>query len=158
MTASTPPEAPMEASFCYRLARETDLFAAISPQRAGMLKRQGVPKDRPHLSILHVHGIDDESLPIEGGSAARDEVFYSAEETLAAWARNHGSKSDKRTKEIETKIQLSKFADKSAPYELNLCVLEGYGHRFDRALTTQVDNMIWSFFQPHRKAGGKKNN
>jgi poly(3-hydroxybutyrate) depolymerase len=122
-----------------------------------MLKRQGVPKDRPLLSILHVHGIDDESLPIKGGSAARDEVFYSAEETLAAWANNHGFKGEKRTEELEKKIQLSKFADKDAPYELNLCVLEGYGHRFDRVITTKVDNMIWDFFQRHGKTGGKKN-
>jgi polyhydroxybutyrate depolymerase len=48
----------------YRLACETDLFAAIGPDSATML---GDCADARPISIIHVHGLADTRIPFAGG-------------------------------------------------------------------------------------------
>jgi polyhydroxybutyrate depolymerase len=138
--------------FCYRLALETDLFAAIAPLRAGMLHRHPLPEARPHLSIFHAHGTEDEALPFEGGRAARDEVFHSARQTLALWAKNHGVKVDPVSEHLADEIELVRYARGKDPFELTLCILEGEGHRLGRETVSKVDAMVWEFLRRQRKA------
>jgi polyhydroxybutyrate depolymerase len=49
----------------YRLACDTDIFAAIGPDSATLLG--DCPSPQP-TSVLHIHGLADQSLPFDGGT------------------------------------------------------------------------------------------
>jgi polyhydroxybutyrate depolymerase len=53
----------------YRLACDTDIFAAIAPVAATMLG--ACPSPNP-ISVMHIHGALDETVPYGGGPGRRD--------------------------------------------------------------------------------------
>ncbi|HWH27295.1 MAG TPA: PHB depolymerase family esterase [Pseudolysinimonas sp.] len=68
----------------YRLACETDTFAAIAPVAATML----VPCDNPSpISVLHIHGLQDTSVPYDGsvGTGAETIDGPPVDDVLAFW-------------------------------------------------------------------------
>lgn len=137
------------AIFCFRLAMETDLFAAISPMRGAMIKRPPAPKGRPKISILLVCGADDPLF--KGGEQARGEVFYSAHEAMGAWARNHGVKASPRTQPSSNGIVLTRFSPKDANHHLILYAVKGSGHRLGRQQMVKAIEYMGQFFLRHSK-------
>lgn len=70
------------ASMSYRLACESDRFAAIGPV-AGI---QFVPCDSPvATSVLHIHGLADTTVPADGDIRADGTVVRPLAEVIAAW-------------------------------------------------------------------------
>ena len=71
--------------FCYRLAKETDLFAALAPMSCGMAEDAHEPgaATKP-VSILQVIGDSDKSYH---GSTNPKITMYSAEERIEIWRR-----------------------------------------------------------------------
>ncbi|MCH2614322.1 MAG: hypothetical protein MKZ70_06465 [Opitutales bacterium] len=69
--------------FCYRLAKETDLFAAVAPMSCGMAKDAHEPDEltKP-ISILQVIGDNDKSYH---GSTNPKITMYSAAERIEIW-------------------------------------------------------------------------
>jgi polyhydroxybutyrate depolymerase len=128
--------------FCYRLALETEIFAAIAPQRAGMLHRHPLPENRPRISILHIIGTDDK-LHI-GGQASRDEVFYSSQETLALWAKNHNVKTEPAS-ETTGNVVVTRFSSEEDSFELILYAINGEGHRIPREISNTFNDLIYNF-------------
>ncbi len=138
------------AIFCFRLAMETKLFAAIAPMRGAMINSPPAPNNRPKISVLLVCGTDDPLF--KGGEQARGEVFHSANETMYLWAKNHGCKSTPRTKDIGHGIKLTYFNADQATHELILYAIEGTGHRLGRSQTLKALHFMGAFFLRHSRA------
>jgi polyhydroxybutyrate depolymerase len=137
------------AIFCFRLAMETDLFAAIAPMRGAMIKRPPAPKNRPRISILLVCGSNDPLF--KGGEQARGEVFYSAQQTMQVWATNHGHEHSPRNLEAEEGIKITHFGSRKADHELLLYAVEDTGHRLSRGQMRRALDFMGKFFLRHSK-------
>lgn len=69
--------------FCYRLAKETALFAAVSPMSCGMAKGAHDPDEKTKsISIMQVIGDQDKSF---NGSSNAKVTMYSARERIDVW-------------------------------------------------------------------------
>jgi poly(3-hydroxybutyrate) depolymerase len=69
--------------FCYRLAKETDIFAAVAPMSCGMAKDAHEPGEMTKpISILQVIGDNDKSYH---GSTNPKITMYSAAERIEIW-------------------------------------------------------------------------
>ncbi len=53
----------------YRLACDTDIFAAIGPDSTNLLG--DCPSPQP-ISVIHIHGLADDTFPFNGGSGKRN--------------------------------------------------------------------------------------
>jgi poly(3-hydroxybutyrate) depolymerase len=137
------------AIFCFRLAMETDLFAAIAPMRGAMINRPPPPQARPHISILLVCGADDPLF--KGGEQAPGEVFYSAHDSMRAWARNHGNHKVVRPHPQSGGVKLTHFSPEKSDYELLLYAVGGSGHRLGRKHMTKAIDYMGEFFLRHSK-------
>jgi polyhydroxybutyrate depolymerase len=137
------------AIFCFRLAMETDLFAAIAPMRGAMINRPPLPRGRPRLSILLVCGAEDALFT--GESKVPGEVFYPARKTMELWATNHGARTESAVLEKTGQITLTRYSPEKADYELLLYAVKGSGHRLSRVqMTTAIDYMA-GFFSRHAR-------
>ena len=140
------------AIFCFRLAMETDLFAAIAPMRGAMIKRPPVPQNRPRLSILYVGGTKDE-LFTGSGSEDPAEVFYPAHETMSLWAANHQVEPPEPTQEDapNEKVSLTRFSPPGSSYELLLYAVNDSGHRLEKQDLKNAIRFMGKFFAKHKK-------
>ena len=137
------------AIFCFRLAMETNLFAAIAPMRGAMINRKPIPRNRPKISVLLVCGTNDPLF--KGGEQARGEVFHSASETMSLWAKNHKCQLAPRTRDTDNGIKLTYFSAGQANHELLLYAIEGTGHRLGRSQTQRAMNFMGKFFLRHSR-------
>jgi poly(3-hydroxybutyrate) depolymerase len=139
------------AIFCFRLAMETELFAAIAPMRGAMIKRPPAPKGRPRLSILHVGGGDD-PLFLGTGSADPAEVFYSWQDTMALWAANHGIESPELEEEaISEKVTITRYSPRESTFELLAYLVKDNGHKVEQAELAKAISYMGEFFMRHAK-------
>ncbi len=139
------------AIFCFRLAMETDLFAAIAPMRGAMIKRPPVPEGRPRLSILLACGTEDGLFT--GNTKVPSEVFYPAQETMMLWATNHGvGGSSPTTLEDSEALTVARYSPADAPYELLLYAVKGRGHKLGRRQMAKAIRFMGEFFSRHSKA------
>jgi poly(3-hydroxybutyrate) depolymerase len=141
------------AIFCFRLAMETDLFAAIAPMRGAMIKRPPVPGNRPCLSILLVCGNEDPLFNGTGGTPR--EVFYPALETMGLWAANHGVTVKPEIVEDSDTRSVTRFSPPDAAYELNLYAVKREGHRLGRDRMSAALAYMGAFFERHPKLNAK---
>ncbi|MEE2707272.1 MAG: hypothetical protein VX988_09485 [Planctomycetota bacterium] len=142
------------AIFCFRLAMETDLFAAIAPMRGAMINRPPVPKKRPKLSVLLVCGTDDPLF--SGESRVPGEVFYPARTTMKLWAANHGTVSPPAIRKHSETVTLSRYSPTDANYELLLYAVNGSGHRLGRGQMSEALSYMGKFFSRHSKSEPEK--
>ncbi|HIE83734.1 MAG TPA: hypothetical protein EYQ00_07775, partial [Dehalococcoidia bacterium] len=69
--------------FCYRLAKQTDLFVALAPMSCGMAKGDHTPQEGTRrVSIMQVIGDQDKSFH---GSSNEKVTMYSADERINIW-------------------------------------------------------------------------
>lgn len=78
----------MGGIFVYRLACEmSNTFAAIAPVAATMVEPDCHP--RSPVAVLHIHGTDDQNIPLDGGAGTMTAVgrsWPSAMRAIALWA------------------------------------------------------------------------
>ncbi len=141
------------AIFCFRLAMETDLFAAIAPMRGAMINRPPVPKGRPKLSILLVCGTDDALFT--GESKVPGEVFHPASKTMELWSANHGSGVDPVVLKKFDGITLTRYSPEDSGYELLLYAVKGSGHRLSRVQMSGAIGYMARFFSRHARSESK---
>ena len=141
------------AIFCFRLAMETDLFAAIAPMRGAMINRPPVPKGRPKLSILLVCGTDDALFT--GESKVPGEVFHPASKTMELWATNHGARHGPAVLKKTEHLTLTRYSPEESGYELLLYAVNGSGHRLPRAQMTGAIEYMARFFTRHARPESK---
>ncbi|MEO2017934.1 MAG: hypothetical protein ABGZ53_26580 [Fuerstiella sp.] len=94
--------------FCYRLAKETKLFAAIGPTKCGMIKGSHEPDaNTEHLSVMQVIGNEDKSF---NGSSKRL-TMYSAEQRIEIWRNflecNPGPSTNTKIKDMTVKTYIN---------------------------------------------------
>ncbi len=141
------------AIFCFRLAMETNLFAAIAPMRGAMIDRPPVPKGHPKLSILLVCGTDDALFT--GESKVPGEVFHPASKTMELWAINHGAKPESAVLKQTEHVTLTRYSPEKAGYELLLYAVNGSGHRLPRTQMTGAIEYMARFFSRHSSSKAK---
>ncbi len=137
------------AIFCFRLAMETELFAAIAPMRGAMIRRPPVPSKRPKVSILMVCGTEDGLFA--GESKVPGEEFYPARQTMELWAGNHGAMAEPEVLKKTEEIRLTRYSPAKSGYELLLYTVEGSGHRIQREQMTRAIEYMGRFFSRHSK-------
>ena len=137
------------AIFCFRLAMETDLFAAIAPMRGAMIKRPPIPSKRPRVSILMVCGTKDGLFT--GESKVPGEVFYPAHETMRLWSENHGSKAAPVIIKQTEEIRLTRYSPNKSGYELLLYGVKGAGHGLGREKMSRAIDYMARFFSKHAR-------
>ena len=133
--------------FCYHLAKETKLFAAIGPTKCGMIKGSHEPDANTEpLSVMQVIGNEDKSF---NGSTKRL-TMYSAEQRIEIW-RTFLKCNPKPT--VNTKIEgmTVKTYVNDKKQEVVYCMLHGVGHAIPRPVIPEMDRMLMEFFMRHKK-------
>ena len=125
----------------YRLARDTDLFAAIAPTKCGMAKGQHEPlKNTSKISLLQVIGDKDKSFH---GSSKQKATMYSAKERIDIWTNfNHCEDAIVKDNSESTMFHY----DCSENKEVNLMILKGVGHNLSKKWKEKTDALIIEFF------------
>ena len=136
----------MGGVFAYRLACEmSDTFAAIAPVAATKVEPSCQP--RSPVAILHIHGSDDDRIPLKGGRGEKTAVARSwpaPQLGVASWTRydscGGGSSSHK-----DGDADCTSYAQCRAAVEY--CVIAGGGHGWPSG----ASDRIWTFFAAHPK-------
>lgn len=156
----------------YRLACATDLFAAIAPVAATL---PGTCDDPAPTSVIHIHGLDDRTIPFAGGSGRRDNGGDGrlpaktegppVSELLATWRTVAGCSSPETTLDGVVTTVTAACPDGRA---VSLITIAGAGHQWPgsnpgrgrsrRPLdldppssALDATSVIWGFFQSRRQ-------
>ena len=132
---------------CYRMAKETDIFAAIGPTKCGMIVGAHEPAAyTKQLSIMQVIGNEDKSF-----HGSRKHVhMYSAEERIKIWCTTlECNPKPSVNKKIEGMTVTTYVNDNGQ--EFVYCMLHGIGHRVPYPIKLVTDGMIVDFFLRHKK-------
>ena len=133
--------------FCYRLVKETNLFAAIGPTKCGMIKGSHEPDSTTApLAIMQVIGNEDKSF----NGSSRRLTMYSAERRIEIW-RDFLKCNPKPS--INTKVEgmTIKTYTNDKGHEVVYCMLHGVGHSIPRSIIPVMDGLIVDFFMKHKK-------
>jgi len=151
----------------YRLASElSDRIAAIAPV-GGPMGTDSVTPKRP-VSVIHMHGTNDESAPFRGGKGKglSGTDFYSVERSIQAWVRANGCGPEPGVTKVPdtakdgTAVIRTAYGSCKDGAEVVLVVIEGGGHTWPgreprlRALGKSTKNIsandvMWEFFEKH---------
>jgi polyhydroxybutyrate depolymerase len=160
------------AHMTYRLASElTDRLAAVACV-AGPMATDDCHPSRP-ISVLHIHGTDDEFAPFHGGVGARS-VYgthsHSVEYTIRCWVRANGCPAAP-TVTVEpprvadgTRIIRKVYGPCADGTEIVLIIVERGGHTWPgrpplpltlgkSTANLDANDTIWDFFQRHPMPG-----
>ena len=134
--------------FCYRLAKQTDVFAALSPMSCGMVKGAHDPdaKTTP-VPILQVIGDQDKSFK---GSSNPKVTMYSAARRMEVWRKFNQCAARPEITGQGEEIEVHTFA---SPFgmEVVLCKAKGQGHFLRSDLRDKADSLALDFLLKHRK-------
>ena len=134
--------------FCYRLAKETTLFAALSPMSCGMAKGAHDPagKTKP-VSIMQVIGDQDKSF---NGSSNPKVTMYSAAKRIDIWRTFNQCRPEPVVLSKGEEVVVSTYADRSG-IEVALCIVKGQGHHIRRDLRDTADSLALDFLLKHKR-------
>lgn len=155
------------AIMAYRLASElSDRIAAIAPVGGPMGTATVNPK-RP-VSVIHMHGTDDEFAPLRGGKGRgfSGTAFYSVERSVQAWVEANGCGPEPVVTKVPdtakdgTAVVRTTYGPCKDGAEVVLVAIEGGGHTWPgrvpplRALGRSTKNisandLMWEFFEKH---------
>ena len=134
--------------FCYRLAKETDLFAAVSPMSCGMAKGAHDPDEKTKpIPIMQVIGTKDKSY---NGSSNEKITMYSARERIDIWRRFNHCDPNPVVEKIGEEIVLYTYSN-AAGIEVVLCEVKDQGHIIRRDLRDRADSLALNFLLRHKK-------
>ena len=136
-----------EGLFSYRLAKETDLFAAVSPMSCGMAKDAHEPDKRTKpIPIFQVIGDKDKSYH---GSTNPKIIMYSAAERIEIWHRFNQCSPDPVVVEQEDEIVVDTYACPSG-VEVVLLKVKNQGHHIRGDLRDRADSIAIEFLLKHK--------
>jgi len=135
--------------FCYRLAKQTDVFAALSPMSCGMVKGAHDPdaKTKP-VPILQVIGDQDKSYK---GSSNPKVTMYSAARRMEVWRTFNQCAARPEITGQGEELEVHAFAGPSG-MEVVLCKAKGQGHFLRSDLRDKADSLALDFLLKHRKS------
>jgi polyhydroxybutyrate depolymerase len=132
----------------YRLACElSNRIAAVAPVAATLVS-QCSPK-KP-LSILHIHGLDDENIPFEGGQGTRGVVdldWPPVEQGIELWRKLDGCPAAGAAT-MGPVISMTVWAPCRSGTEVRLVTIAGAGHVWPKEPYGATPE-IWRFFAAH---------
>ena len=134
--------------FTYRLAKETDLFAAVSPMSCGMAKGAHDPDENTKpISIIQVIGDQDKSY---NGSTNAKVTMYSASERIDIWNKFNRSHPVPVVVEKGEEVVLTTYANE-AGIEVAWVKVKDQGHQIRRDLRDSADSIAIDFLLKHKK-------
>jgi len=134
--------------FCYRLAKETDLFAAVSPMSCGMAKGAHDPDEKTKsISIMQVIGDQDKSF---NGSSNAKVTMYSARERVDIWRTFNQCYPRPVVVKKGEEVVLYTYAN-AAGVEVVFCRVKDQGHFIRRDLRDGVDSTAIKFLLKHKR-------
>jgi poly(3-hydroxybutyrate) depolymerase len=134
--------------FCYRLAKEVALFAALSPMSCGMVKGAHDPgeKTKP-VSIMQVIGDQDKSF---NGSSNLKVTMYSAAKRIDVWRTFNRCQPDPAVVTKGDEVVVYTYSSQSG-IEVVLCKVKGQGHFIRSDLRDLVDSVALDFLLKHKR-------
>ncbi|MBP83300.1 MAG: hypothetical protein CMO61_05570 [Verrucomicrobiales bacterium] len=134
--------------FCYRLAKETALFAALAPMSCGMVKGAHDPDEKTQaVSIMQVIGDQDKSF---NGSSNPKVTMYSASERIDIWRRFNQCGSDPQVVNQEDTIIVYTYTNQSGQ-KVALCKVKGQGHHLRSDLRDGADSIALEFLLKYKR-------
>jgi polyhydroxybutyrate depolymerase len=139
------------AMLSYRLGCEmSDIFAAVAPV-AGILAFSPCLPPEP-VSVLHIHGSNDVSVPIGGGgiNPSSGLPFPSINRTIASWVRLDGCTDSPHVEQSGIVVHTSYESCRNGS-AVELYVIKGMGHHWPLSSVLPASQVIWEFFAAHPK-------
>ena len=134
----------MGGMLAYRLACEmSDIFAAIAPFSACMQYSRCQPQQA--VSVIHVHALDDGTVPYSGGGPYNTPPVESA---IAAWVEFSGCTGSAEVESLSEGVTHTTYAPCEAGTAVELYTIESVGHRLAGHGFTST---FWDFFAAHPK-------
>ncbi|MFP6892163.1 MAG: hypothetical protein VCA18_00330 [Opitutales bacterium] len=134
--------------FCYRLAKEVSLFAALSPMSCGMVKGAHDPDEKTKfVPILQVIGDQDKSF---NGSSNPKVTMYSAAKRIDVWRKFNRCRPDPVVIEKGKEIMVYTYASQTG-IEVALCKVKDQGHFIRSDLRDIADSVALDFLLKHEK-------
>lgn len=134
--------------FCYRLAKETDLFAALSPMSCGMAKDAHDPSETTKpVSIMQVIGDQDKSF---NGTSNPKVTMYSAAKRIDIWRKFNQCGAEPVLLRKGDKVVVSTYAN-PAGVEVAYCMVKGEGHHIREDLRDIADGLAVEFLLRHKR-------
>ena len=132
--------------FCYRLAKETTVFAALSPMSCGMVKGAHDPDQKTKfVPILQVIGDQDKSF----NGSQNKVTMYSASKRIDVWRKFNQCSPNPVVLEKGKEIVVYTYASQ-AGVEVALCQVKGQGHFIRRDLRDISDSLALDFLLKHK--------
>lgn len=145
-----------------RLAAAAVVSGAIGSRESPDALEWCLPEPAGPVPMLVIHGTEDDSIPYEGGRAAKKRngrTYLSVNDAVAFWARvNQSEDSGERRMLYQGTVQEETGRNKDGTPVVRLCRLNGWGHQWpggsvtrslpeDRALRGfDAASYIWDFF------------
>ena len=134
--------------FCYRLAKETALFAALSPMSCGMVKGAHDPSEKTKpVSIMQVIGDQDKSF---NGSSNPKVTMYSAAKRIDVWRTFNQCRPGPVVVNKGEEVVVYTYANQSG-IEVAYCKVKGQGHHIRRDLRDSADSLALDFLLKHQR-------
>ena len=134
--------------FCYRLAKETTLFAALSPMSCGMVKCAHDPSEKTKpVSIMQVIGDQDKSF---NGSSNPKVTMYSAAKRIDVWRTFNQCRPGPVVVNKGEEVVVYTYANQSG-IEVAYCKVKGQGHHIRRDLRDSADSLALDFLLKHQR-------
>jgi len=133
--------------FCYRLAKETSLFAALSPMSCGMAKNAHDPdvSTKP-VSIIQVIGDQDKSF---NGSSNPKVTMYSAAKRIDVWRTFNQCRPEPVVVTKGEDVAVYAYSSPSG-IEVAYCKVKGQAHHIRRDLRNTADSIALDFLLSHK--------
>lgn len=139
--------------FCYRLAKQTSLFAALSPMSCGMAKGAHDPKEETTpVSIMQVIGDQDKSF---NGSTNPKITMYSADERIEVWCKFNRCDLKPVVFKQGDELVVTTYKNSSG-IEVSICKVKGQGHHIRTDLRDAADAFALDFLIKHRRQAKPK--
>jgi len=139
------------AMFTYRLACEmSETFAAIAP----IAGTPAIPYCQPSqpVSILHVHGLKDTSIPFEGKGSPQDQFYVpSISQYLAEFAKLYQCDPNPSVETLENGITHTVYAACKDESSVSLYTIAGLSHAQPEPYQFNAAEVMWDFFSAHPK-------
>ena len=134
--------------FCYRLAKETALFAALAPMSCGMVKGAHNPDEKTQaVSIMQVIGDQDKSF---NGSSNPKVTMYSASERIDIWRKFNQCGPDPEVFNQEGTVIVYTYKNQSGQ-KVALCKVKGQGHHLRSDLRVGADSLALDFLLKRKR-------
>jgi polyhydroxybutyrate depolymerase len=128
--------------FSWRLAKESDLFAAVSPMSCGMIKGAHDPDEKTKpISIFQVIGDKDKSFH---GSITPERTMRSAKERIEIWRKFNQCGPDPVVVKKGDEITVYTYTSPSG-LEVVLCEVKDQEHHIRRDLRDSADSLALDF-------------